>query len=239
MDKIGLLLIGLLASSSTIAQTGADSYSAWEATVGAHKSHVLATVSNVNYVNDTKFKVGVALRLNTFIAKNKTFVTAPAILTSGVKGPQAMFRPDILENIDTLYVPNITTHSLNLAVFLEYSFSNNVAVGFDIDVLGITLGDHFLVTPKEPLGDLKTVQAKPTRFNLLLVSDNDIGTLNSELYGRFRPDNSQFYGKAGVSFYFSELKTVRKLWLDNDRFRYKTPLTPLVGLGYITDKPLF
>ena len=239
MNKIGLLLIGLVVSVSTIAQTSTDSYSAWEATVGAHKGHVLATASNINYVNDAKFKVGVALRLNTFRAKNKKFATAPAILTSGAKGPQAMFKPDILENIDTLYIPSITTHSVNLAVFLEYSLSNNVAVGFDIDVLGFTLGNDFLVTLQEPLGDTKTVQAKPTRFNLLLVSDNDIGTLNSELYGRFRPDNSRFYGKAGVSFYFSELKTVRKLWLDNDRFRYKTPLTPLVGVGYITTNPLF
>ncbi|MDB4161827.1 hypothetical protein N9772_05635 [Bacteroidia bacterium] len=239
MNNIGLLFVGLVVSFSAIAQTSTDSYSAWEATVGAHKGHVLATAGNLNYVNNAKFKVGVALRLNTFIAKDKKFATAPAILTSGVKGPQAMFKPDILENIDTLYVPNITTYSVNLAVFLEYSFSNNVAVGFDIDVLGFTLGNDFLVDLQEPLGDIKTVHAMPTRFNLLLVSDNDIGTLNSELYGRFKTDNSRFYGKAGVSFYFSELKTANKLWLDNNRFRYKTPLTPLVGVGYITTNSLF
>jgi hypothetical protein len=239
MKKLGIFFFGLFVSLGSTAQIASDNYSAWEATVGANKGHVLATAANVNYINDAKFKVGLALRLNTFIAKNKKFATAPAILTSGVKGPQAMFKPNILENIDTLIVPEITTHSVNLALFLEYSFNDNVAVGFDIDVLGITLGGNFPVTLQEPLDGKSSVSAKPTRFNLLLVSDNDIGTLNSELYGRYRPDGSEFYGKAGVSFYFSELKTEKKLWLDNDRFRYKTPLTPLLGIGYVIPTPLF
>lgn len=217
----------------------AQSYSAWETTAGAHKDHVLATAGNINYLNDANFKVGIALRLNSFFAKDKKFSTAPARLTSGVVGPQAMFTEDILENIDTLNVPKVVTHSVNLAVFFEYNFNPRIAVGFDIDLLGITLGNSQNTNLYKPLGELISMQAKPTRFNLLLVSDNDIGTLNSELYGRYRPDNSQWYGKVGVSFYFSELTTAQDLWLDNDRFRYKTPLTPLLGIGYITDKPYF
>ena len=239
MKKINLLLLGLLLATGALAQTASDNYSAWEATVGANKGHVLATAANINYINDTKFKVGLALRLNSFVAKDKKFATAPAILTSGVKGPQAMFKPNILENIDTLIVPKITTHSLNLALFMEYSFNSNFAAGFDIDLIGFTMGGDFPVSLQEPWNGIETVSAKPTRFNLLLVSDNDIGTLNSELYGRYRPNGSDFYGKAGVSFYFSELTTERKLWKDNDRFRYKTPLTPLIGVGYVTPQPLF
>lgn len=150
-----------------------------------------------------------------------------------------MFKPNILENIDTLIVPKITTHSVNLAVFFEYSFNANVGVGFDIDLVGITLGNEFPVAMQEPFEGTSTVMASPTRFNLLLVSDNDIGTLNSELYGRYRPDNSDFYGKVGVSFYFSELTTARELWLNNDRFRFKTPLTPLLGVGYVSANPIF
>jgi len=233
-----IIVLTMLVTLSAVAQTAKDSYSAWEATIGANKGHVLATAANINYINDAKFKVGLALRLNTFVAKGKKFATAPAILTSGVKGPQAMFKPNILENIDSLYVPKITTHSINLAIFLEYNFNANAAVGFDIDLIGYTLGGSFPVDLVEPLNGDSSVSAKPTRFNLLLVSDNDIGTLNSELYARYRPNGSDFYGKAGVSFYFSELKTEKNLWKGNDRFRYKTPLTPLLGVGYIAPQPL-
>lgn len=239
MKKVGILFFGLVLSFHSSGQTATDNFSAWEATVGARKGHVLGTAANINYINDARFKVGLALRLNTFVAKDKKFATAPAILTSGVKGPQAMFKPNILENIDTLTVPKVVTHSVNLAVFFEYSFDRNTAVGFDIDLLGYTFGGSTPVFLNEPLDGTKSVQAKPTRFNLLLVSDNDIGTLNSELFVRYLPDNSNIYGKAGVSFYFSELKTEKKLWLDNDRFRYKTPLTPILGVGYITPVPIF
>ena len=238
MKNTGILLLFILFVLNASAQRD-DHYSALEATFGASRGHVLTTASHINYINDAKFKVGIALRLNSFVAKNKKFSTAPAILTSGVKGPQAMFKPDILENIDTIAVPKVVTHSVNVAVFLEYSFNNNYAAGFDIDLFGVTLGGATPVNLLEPLDSIQTVIAKPTRFNLLLVSDNDIGTLKSELYARYRLDNSDLYGKLGVSFYFSELKTVRKLWLDNDRFRYKTPLTPLLGVGYVTPKSLF
>jgi hypothetical protein len=239
MIKFSILFSGLILSGVSMAQTATNNYSAWEATVGANRGHVLATASTINYVNDAKFKVGVALRINSFVAKDKKYATAPAILTSGVKGPQAMFKPNILENIDTLLVSKLTTHSLNLALFIEYSFNVNFAAGFDIDLLGITLGGSRMVNLTEPLDGAESISAKPTRFNLLLVSDNDIGTLNSEFYFRFLPDNSDIYGKAGVSFYFSELTTARPLWFANDRFRYKTPLTPLLGFGYIPAQPLF
>lgn len=239
MKKVGVLILTIGLALSARSQSATASYAAWEATVGANKGHLLATASNIQYLNDAKFKVGLALRLNTFVAKDKRFATAPAILTSGVKGPQAMFKPNILDNIDTLYVPKVITHSVNLAVFLEYSFSANLAVGFDIDLLGFTLGGEQMTELYEPLDGVEAIGAKPSRFNLLLISDNDIGTLNSELYARYRPDKSDYYGKAGVSFYFSELKTKQKLWLDNDRFRYKTPLTPLLGIGYITPSTLF
>lgn len=238
MSKVLTLILTLFTLFSQ-AQTASQLYSAWEATVGAQRGHFLGTASNINYLNDANFKVGIALRLNSFFAKNKKFSTAPARLTSGVVGPQAMFTKDILENIDTLNVPKVVTHSVNVAVFFEYSFNDNTAVGFDIDLLGITLGNSFNTNLYQPLDDMSSIDAKPTRFNLLLVSDNDIGSLNSELYGRYRPDNSQWYGKVGVSFYFSELTTARNLWLDNDRFRYKTPLTPLLGVGYVTEAPYF
>lgn len=232
-------LIALMLSVTSLAQSASNNLSAWEATLGASKGHLLATAANINYINDAKFKVGLAFRINSFLAKDKKYATAPAILTSGVKGPSAMFKPNILENIDTLYVPKTVTHSVNVAVFLEYSLNANVAAGFDIDLLGITLGKFQNVNLYQPWNGIEKVAAKPTRFNLLLVSDNDIGTLNSELYLRYRPQNSDWYAKTGVSFYFSELKTEKKLWLDNDRFRYKTPLTPLLGVGYITPKGVF
>ncbi|PCJ65698.1 MAG: hypothetical protein COA58_09845 [Bacteroidetes bacterium] len=239
MKKMLFLSVCLIIVLTSNAQSSSNAYSAWEATVGANRGQFLGTASNINYINDAKFKIGIALRLNTFVAKDKQFSTAPARLTSGVVGPQAMFRPNILENIDTLNVPKIVTHSVNLAVFFEYAIDDNLGVGFDIDLLGFTLGGSQTVNLYEPLEGVSTTTAKPTRFNLLLVSDNDIGTLNSELYGRYIFDNSDFYGKAGVSFYFSEITTDKALWLNNKRFRHKTPLTPLLGVGYLAPTSTF
>ena len=77
-----------------------------------------------------------------------------------------------------------------------------------------------------------TQTAAPTSFDLLLVSDNDIGALNSELYFRywFKP---KWAIKAGASFAFTEYTTENKLRLENDRWRNKS----LMGMIGITFSP--
>jgi hypothetical protein len=72
--------------------------------------------------------------------------------------------------------------------------------------------------------------AKPTTLNALLVSDNDIGSLNSELYLRYWI-NPTMALKAGFGFLFVEYTTDNKLIFGNDRFRNKVSLA-VVGISY-------
>jgi len=79
-----------------------------------------------------------------------------------------------------------------------------------------------------PLSEPFTV--KPTTLNLLLTSDNDIGTLNSEFFARYwiKP---AWAIKAGYTFLFTEFTTNRELTFNNDRFRNKAGMF-MVGITY-------
>ncbi|HEX6224292.1 MAG TPA: hypothetical protein VFZ52_07775, partial [Chryseolinea sp.] len=71
--------------------------------------------------------------------------------------------------------------------------------------------------------------------NLLLTSDNDIGSLNSEFYLRYK-FNSKLSLRAGYAFVFSEYRTHTSLSFDegrivNDRFRYKAAMA-FVGVTF-------
>jgi hypothetical protein len=66
-------------------------------------------------------------------------------------------------------------------------------------------------------------------LNALLISDNDRGSLNSELYGRYWLTD-KIGLRAGASFQFTEYTTNRKLTFENDRFRNKI-LMPFAGIS--------
>jgi len=175
-----------------------------------------------------KFRIGYGVRFNSNFSKNQKFITAPATLTSKQEGPQVLFSKTYEENLDTLNASPVNVNSLNAAIYLQYDFSPKFQIGFNIDAIGFSFG-------KKSSGSIRSSgygnfasSAKPYPFNLLLVSDNDLGSLNSELYARyfFSP---KWAVKAGASFLFSELQTERKDILDNDRYRSKS-LTVLVGI---------
>lgn len=177
------------------------------------------------------FKVGLGLRLTSLFAKDLNFRTAPARLTSGQQSLVALFTEDIAANIDTLRLPKSQTNSLNLSLHLQYTFGSRFDVGFNIDALGVSFGGRqsgeFLARSQ---GRPVTIEpAKVTPFNLLLISDSDRGSLNSELYARYWV-GPKVGIRAGLSFQFSEYTTDRKLTFDNARFRAKV-LMPLVAVA--------
>ncbi len=180
-----------------------------------------------------KFKIGTGIRF-TYFAKGKTdLITAPASLTSGEKGPQVLFTENILSNFDTLKVSKVGAGYINIPIHLQYSFSQKFEVGFNIDALGLSFGSKqsgtFYASDSRSLN--KTTQtAKPTTFNLLLVSDNDLGSLNSELYARYWV-NDKIGFRAGLSFQFVEYRTDKVLTFENDRFRTKN-LLPMLAISY-------
>ncbi|WP_428656950.1 hypothetical protein [Runella sp.] len=180
-----------------------------------------------------RFKVGWGVRLTSFVGKNRDYTTAPARLTSGQVGPQVLFVENVLSNIDTLRLAHSQTNALNLVINLEYSF-RKLDVGFNIDAVGVTFGGEqtgtFIAKSTGSRFHNTQQSAKPTSFNLLLVSDNDLGSLNSELYARYwlTPKTAI---RIGGSFQFTEYTASQKLTFENDRFRNKI-LMPFVAVSF-------
>jgi hypothetical protein len=182
------------------------------------------------------FKIGYGLRWTSYFAGKQGYKTAPAMLTSGVNNPSALFRDNIVANIDTIYFTQSQVHYLNALVSLQYTFKGKLDLEFNIDVLGFSFGpkqngvyrysDVNFSNSSAP----QNASAKPSTFNLLLVSDNDLGSLNSELLLRYRI-NKIFAIKFGAAFQFIESTTDIKWRLNNDRFRYKS-LMPMIGMSY-------
>lgn len=186
-----------------------------------------------------RFKIGWGVRLNTFFGSQSDFITAPAKLTSGKESIVALFTENIASNLDTLQLTRSAVGSLNSKIVLQYSFKK-LDVGFNIDAIGFTFGGkqsgRFIANESKSLNNT-TQNAKPTAFNLLLISDSDIGSLNSELYFRYW-FNDRFAVRAGASFQFVEYTTDRALTFENDRFRQKA-LLPFIAITYSPFKMIY
>jgi hypothetical protein len=175
-----------------------------------------------------KFKIGYGLRFTSFAAANKYYTTAPARYTSPVQNLGTIFSRNITENIDTITTARSSTNSLNVAVYFEYAISSSMAFGFNIDAAGFSFGPRKrfnIISSSVDPGQDPVPAGSPTRFNLLLTSDNDIGSLNSEFY--FRYGITKKIGmRAGYTFLFSEYRTDKDLSFNNgqvvnDRYRNK------------------
>lgn len=179
-----------------------------------------------------RFKIGWGVRLNTFFSGQKNYITAPARLTSGSQSIVALFTENIAGNLDTLQLTKSRLGSVNGTIVLQYSFKK-LDLGFNIDFIGFSFGGKqtgkFVAGESNSLNNTSQT-ARPTPFNLLLISDSDIGSLNSELYFRYWVDN-RFAVRAGASFQFLEYTANRALTFENDRFRHKA-LLPFVAITY-------
>jgi hypothetical protein len=172
-----------------------------------------------------RFGIGAGIRFTGLLGANLYYVTAPAELTSGSRGPQVIFKQNIEANIDSFLVQTPQVNMVNLAVNLDYRLTTKLTIGFNIDVVGFSFG-------KKVRGNYingyegKMEEAKPVPFNLLLISDNDKGSLNSELYVRYKL-REKMSVKAGAEFLFTEYETKSPVQLfpsENDRFRNKSLL---------------
>ncbi|GHB59330.1 hypothetical protein GCM10007390_11240 [Persicitalea jodogahamensis] len=181
-----------------------------------------------------RFKIGWGVRYTGYFGKSTELVTAPAALTSGKTDPSVLFSENILSNFDTLTLNKVQSNALNAVINLQFSLSNRFEVGFNIDAIGLSFGaqqmGRFHSASESAALDNTVQTAKPTTFNLLLISDNDRGNLNSELYARYWVSDRMAV-RAGLSFNFVEYTTDQKLTFDNDRFRYKS-LLPMVAVSF-------
>lgn len=173
-----------------------------------------------------KFAVGVGGRFTSYFGANQYYITAPAELTSGSTGPFVIFKENIDENIDSFLIKSPQVNSLNLLINLRYKFNENFIIGFNIDAIGFSFGgdkNGNYINYGFP-GSMEN--AKPTSFNILLISDNDRGSLNSEVYGKYYW-NEKWGVKLAAQFLFTEYTTdteVQQFPEPNDRFRNKSLL---------------
>lgn len=184
-----------------------------------------------------RFKAGYGIRFTSYIGADKLFTTAPSKYTSTKQSLATIFSETILDNIDTFSVNKTAqTNSINISVHFQYAFGKkqNVELGCNIDGIGYSFGAEkkgTIVSSELDESSAPVQYAKPTQFNLLLTSDNDIGSLNSEFYLRYW-FTKKLGVKAGYTFYFSEYQTYNKVSFDdgriqNDRYRYKSKMVLL------------
>lgn len=174
-----------------------------------------------------KFKIGTGLHFTSNFASNRYFTTAPAKLTSGKTGPGVFFADNIVQNVDSVLFKKSQVNSLNLSINLNYQITKKLMVEFNIDAIGFSFGASQNATyfGNNNAPTINTT-AKPTAFNLLLISDNDLGSLNSSLFFGYKL-NKTLAIKSGVQFLFNEYTTATKVQTTptgdkNDRFRNKT-----------------
>ena len=82
-------------------------------------------------------------------------------------------------------------------------------------------------------GNAVNTSAKPTGLNILLIGNNDRGTLNSEFYLRYKV-NQKLGLKLAVQHFFTFFTTATKVQntaIQKDRFRYITKFGA-VGVAY-------
>lgn len=233
MKNTQLTLVAiLLIFSNAIGQTHAKQ--SFDVSLsGAHYQGALA----LSFVNDwtlakQKLSAGVGLRYTGYLGANQYYSTAPAELTSGSTSPLIIFKNNIAANIDTFLVKSPLVNSLNLSINLTYHINSRLDAGFNIDAIGFSFGGsragNYINGPSG-----RMLRAAPTSFNILLVSDNDRGTLNSEFFLRYAIA-ARWGVKAGATFLFTEYTTdtpVQQFPQPNNRFRNKS-LLALIGIHY-------
>lgn len=170
-----------------------------------------------------KLAFGVGARVTYYFGANQYYTTAPAELTSGSTGPFVIFKEDIEENIDSFLIKSPQANAVNLMINLRYKFNEKLMIGFNIDAIGFSFGSSKSGNYINGVqGSMEN--AKPTSFNILLISDNDRGSLNSELYGKYYW-NEKWGVKLAAQFLFTEYTTdteVQQFPEPNDRFRNKS-----------------
>lgn len=181
--------------------------------------------------------MGVGLRSNAFFANEKYFETAPARLVKGEAGPGAFFNKKIPENMDSVFFPKANVYAINFLIHIGYSFTQKLTAGFNIDVIGASFGSSqngLYINGDGPAPNAPfPVTGSPSSFNLLLVGENDLGSLNSEFFITYAL-NDKMAIKGGIQHIFMEYTTATEIQQSpepNDRFRI-TPTVLCVGFVY-------
>ena len=227
-----IVLLSNMANAQQKKTKAVDNFVDITAGIGSSQyTGALSYVYNWKVGKRKRWELGLGGRFTSYFGSNLYFRTAPAKLTSGKTDPTVLFREDIDANIDSVLFPRAQVNSLNLSLNFGYNFSKRFSAGLTIDAIGFSFGKKQSgVYYGNNFATGVPVTAKPTGFNVLLISDNDKGSLNSELFARYKWNDS--WGvKLGLQFFFAEYTTNTEVQTTpggdkNDRFRKK-----MAGVG--------
>lgn len=224
------MVLALLLAVSSFGQRTMVSHSSVDLSMGFIADRFSISggyVHNWDLGNRRKFELGLGGRLTTSFGSNQYFTTAPAKLTTG----GSPFGEPIKSNIDSLLIASVQVFAVNAMLNFGYHINRNLMAGFNIDVIGFSFGGRNNGTYVNG-STVQGVISNPTSFNVLLLGDNDRGTLNSEFYLKYRL-NDRWSVKGGLQHLFTEYTTetqVQQFPEPNDRFRNKSNLV-LIGVS--------
>jgi hypothetical protein len=217
MKLIKIILFLAIASSTTFGQSYVELGSGFGA--GA-TSPVVSFHKNWTLGQKDKIVIGTGLRYTGFFGKDINFTSAPIDLA---------IEPS---SVDTLLGTKPAINALNLLINLGFNVTEKIQIGFNIDALGFAFGPNGSPTYIQN-GNSSNTTASPTSPNLLLVGNNDKGSLNSHFYGKLKL-NDKWGVKLAYQYLFNELTTdtiVQNIPESNDRFRVKSSQI-FVGVNY-------
>lgn len=232
MRNFGIIFLLLLSSSIVTAQSKSEKkvnrFADLAITAGTSQgTAALSYVHNWKIGKKQKWEIGFGARLTSYFGTKKDYITAgPARLTRSHSIPFLIFfAGQETQNWDTLNVQRPFTTSLNSSINFGYHLSKKWSAGFNIDLIGFTIGrktSGILTSNGTTRNDS---EVKPSAFNLLLTGDHDLGSLNSEFFLTYKLNN-QWSLRGIYQFYFSEYKTNNLVQVTSDgtsidRFRNK------------------
>jgi hypothetical protein len=220
MKKIFSLVTALLMTVSIFAQQN-NNYVELGGSVGSSVGSIgVAFHKNWTLGKKDKFVIGTGVRFTSLFGTDVNFTSAPPDFTGDDK------------NVDTLQAPSPGVSSINLMINLGYRVFDKLEVGFNIDAIGFSFGTKG--TPSYIRNGRKTVtNASPTSVNILLIGDNDRGSLNSHFYAKYEVTKNIGI-KLAYQFLFNELTSDTKIQTvpsANDRFRVKSNMI-YAGVSY-------
>ncbi len=225
MKKIVMMALVLASSLGAMAQYRVNA----GASLGAGAAMFTLGAEREFNVLSNKFHINPGVRISVFNGNNLEYTTAPAKYTVND------------DQVDTITQYSVQNNFANLYVRLGYVFTERISLSFDIDVVGISFGgesDYKSFGPGKasqangPVPANQSVISSPTSVNVLLIGDNDLGSLNSTLNLTYNV--TQRLGMdLGVGLVFTEYTSEDKIGYDgNDRFRNKNMMGYL-GVSYL------